>query len=63
MSWQRMYALGYFASFENKERDENILVGKINNKIEITVNHKSIGSVDTQEEAKEIVMKYMKENP
>jgi len=63
MTWTRMYALGYFASFENKDRNEIILVGKINNKIDVTVNHNQIGSVDTQDQAKEIVTDYMRRNP
>jgi len=58
-----MYALGYIASFENKERSEIMLIGRINNVIEVSVNNKVIGSSKTEEEAKEIVMEYMEENP
>jgi len=63
MSWQRMYAMGYIASYENKERNEIILVGNINNKIKVTKNHQVLGEFDSQPEAKEIVMAYIKENP
>lgn len=61
-SWKRMYALGGCPCFENKARDERIIV-TYRNKWEVDVNSKRIGSSSTEAGAKEIVIKYIDSHP